>query len=112
MDRSLVEESPSKKESREEKLAVADGFGVRTYFVFLDLPYHCEHRVGSQPLLPPGTEIEVEARLSDQRTPGGVRDVRGSFRVSRQKLVYSTKRPGRMGLTQYLELLQATGPPG
>jgi len=83
------------------------GLAVRTFLVFLDLPYHYEFSVGTWPLFTVGTEIGFNVRLSNPKSPSRVREVSGPYRVTRSKLEYSTKRPGRMGLSQYLELLPA-----
>jgi hypothetical protein len=109
----VVPDRPSEKEPQEESQSVVlDSVGVRTYFIFLDVPYHYEYSVGTKPILPVGLEIEMDLRLSNPKNPARVRDVSGTYRITRRKLVYSTKRPGRMGLTQYVEFLPANRPAG
>jgi len=83
---------------------------VRTVFVFLDLPVHCEFRAITMPLMPEGTVIEfddMKVRGPEGR-PGREWTVSGPYRVARRKCVYSSGRPSLSGLTQYLEMRQVT----
>jgi hypothetical protein len=80
---------------------------VRTFLVFRDLPYHYEHRAGNFPLLEIGTVIDFDARVPDLKCPAGIRDIKGAYQIVSKKFVYTTKRPGRIGLSQYLELFPA-----
>ena len=80
---------------------------VRTFFVFTDLPFHYEYRAQNMPLLPKGVLIEFDLDLRDPERRDLMRRVDGPYVVSATKVVYSTKRPSRMGLTQFLELSPA-----
>lgn len=97
-------------EMAEESLTVADltqGYVmqglVRTFFVFLDAPSHIEFRAHDMPVIPEGTELDFSLRLLHPKDPRRIRLVNGPYRVVRRKLVYSTERPSRKGLSQYLE---------
>lgn len=76
---------------------------VRTFLVFMDLPVHYEYRAGEWPLLSENTVIEFDTVLRSPENPKLERRIGGSYRV-KPILRYSTVRPGRNGLTQYLEL--------
>lgn len=78
--------------------------GVRTFFVFVDLPQHIEYRAGNLPILRKGSEIEMDTSLRHPRNPKKVRRIHGVYTVVRSVLKYGTTRPSLMGLTQYLEL--------
>ena len=77
---------------------------VRTFLVFMDLPVHYEYRTGEWPILPVNTVIEFDTVLRNPEDPSLERRIGGSYFVSGRKLRYSTTRPSRSGLTQYLEL--------
>jgi hypothetical protein len=80
---------------------------MRTFLVFLDLPVHYEFRVHDMPLLPRGTEVEFDAVLKDPSDARLSKRVFGAYRVVRNKVRYSTTKPSRLGLTQYLEMAPA-----
>jgi len=84
--------------------------GVRTIFVFLDLPVHLEFRALQMPLIPEGLIIEfdnMKIRYPADRS-GREWIVQGPHQVARRKCVYSSRRPSLAGLTQYLEMRQVT----
>ena len=78
--------------------------GVRTFFIFTDLPQHLEYRAGEMPLIPEWQTITLDLSLRNPRNPTKVRRVQGDYQVSKQILKYSSSDRKRMGLTQYLEL--------
>ncbi len=80
----------------------ASGGGVRTFFVFTDLPKHVEYRVHPMPLLPEGTILRIDRiPLKDPKDPRRIRVVEGEYCVMNRRLVYSSVMSG---LLQYLEL--------
>ncbi len=79
--------------------------GIRTFFIFLDLPQHLEFRVGEIPLLSEGIELELEIALKHPRNPRKIRRICGKHTIIRRVLKYTTTRSGLMGLSQYLELM-------
>lgn len=84
---------------------MAGGAGnVRTFLVFTDLPVHYEYRAGEWPILPVNTVIEFDTVLRNPEDPSLERRIGGSYFISTRKLRYSTTRPSRAGLTQYLEM--------
>jgi len=89
--------------SRVMDYSVSSGV-VRTFFVFLDLPTHVEYRVPDMPILPEGTHIDVEMDVRYPRDPRKTRSLDGPYVVHRRRLIFTTKRPDAMGLSQYLEL--------
>lgn len=95
-------------EERQEHSVVPVGNAVavlRTFLVFLDLPWHYEFRVSEMPLIPEETVIEFNLSLRDPQT-GHTRLMEGPYKVCRRKLAYRTDKPSLLGLTQYLELSQ------
>jgi hypothetical protein len=80
--------------------------GVRTYFVFVDLPQHIEFRVTDMPILQKGMEIELDMSLRHPRNIRKVRKIEGVHTVLRRLLKYSTTRASSMGLSQYIELIK------
>lgn len=77
---------------------------VRTFFVFMDLPTHVEYRVPDMPVMSEGTQIDVEMDAKYPRDPRKMRSLDGPYVVHRRRLIFTTKRPDAMGLSQYLEL--------
>lgn len=77
---------------------------IRTYLVFHDIPDHCEWVSQPMPLILEGLLIDFDASLRSLKDPKKEWEVSGTYRVIRRKLVYSSKNPKKMGLTQYLEL--------
>ena len=75
---------------------------IRTFFIFLDLPVHYEFRVDDLPIFPEGTIVDMDLDLKDPRSERS-RSIRGRHVVLQRKLMYTTKRCSKMGLTQYLE---------
>jgi hypothetical protein len=76
---------------------------VRTFFVFTDLPRLIEYRAGEMPLIPSGN-IELDIALKNPKFPNRTVRIKGMYKIVHQKLMYSTVRAGKMGLSQYLEL--------
>lgn len=86
----------------------ASGGGVKTFFVFTDLPKHVEYKVHPMPLVPEGTVLRIDrVSLRDPADPRRVRIVEGEHRVVNRRLVYSASST-LSGLLQYLELAPAT----
>lgn len=78
--------------------------GVRTFFVFLNLPKHLELRAGNLPLLEPGTVLDMDVTVRDPKGPERAWKVQGPHRVVRRLLRFSQKAGSKSGLSQYLEL--------
>jgi len=49
-------------------------------------------------------EIEFDIMLKNPADLNLSRRVVGTYRISRNKVKYSTEKPSRLGLTQYLEM--------
>lgn len=79
------------------------GGGMRTVFVFLDLPRHVEFQAGEMPLIPQGEVVTFDVSLRNHRDPRKTRKVEGEYRLKRRALRYSTSRASSSGMTQYLE---------
>ena len=77
--------------------------GIRTVFIFMDLPIHIEFRVGDCPILEKGTVVEFNAILKNPRDSSKSRHIEGPYEVNRSVLKYETGRAGFLGLTQYIE---------
>jgi hypothetical protein len=77
---------------------------LRTFLVFLDLPKHVEFRVEGWPLLEEGTVVNFDLQVKERPDSRKPRDVVGPYRVKRRVLRFSTGRPSRSGLSQYLEM--------
>ena len=56
------------------------------------------------PLISVGFVMEVQANLKHPRDPRKIRKLDGTYVVNRTRIVYSTQKPSRAGLTQYLEI--------
>lgn len=104
-----VTEEGSEAVSPGSFLAQRNGSGVRTVFVFLDLPRHVEFRAGDMPILEVGTAVEFDVALRNLRDPRRTRRVEGRYEVKRRVLKYSTGRLGTSGLTQFLEWAPCPG---
>jgi hypothetical protein len=50
-----------------------------------------------------GSVVEFSATLMSLQDPGKTRVIEGPYKIVRIVLKYDTKRPGFMGLTQYIE---------
>jgi len=85
-----------------EAISLMREAGVRTYLVFLDLPFHYEFRVSDMPILSEGMIIEFGLDLKDPKSKKS-RRIEGPHVLVRRKLVYSTLRSSNIGLSQYLE---------
>lgn len=83
-------------------LDFASSSGIRTFFVFLDLPKHVEFRVGSLPLLPEGLEVQFDLEVRVWVGPRKPRPIEGVYRVQK-RIVRFSSIGSRSGLTQYLE---------
>lgn len=79
--------------------------GIRTVFIFIDLPIHFELRSEPLPILEKGTVIEFELLRINDPGAGRSKTISGPYVITRVKLVYSSKRPSLLGLTQYVEML-------
>lgn len=77
----------------------------RTFFIFLDLSQHIEFRAGEMPLVPKGTEFELDMSLVNPRKVGSKKiNVQGVYHVARSVLRYSSRKVSALGASQYLEL--------
>lgn len=74
--------------------------GLRTFFVFKDLPRHVEFHAGRVPLIPVGESIHMDIELRSPRDRTRTRKVEGLYVIGSRTLRYSAAH----GLTQYLEL--------
>lgn len=93
---SLLEEKTIFIESSNES-------GVKTYFVFLDLPQHLEIFAGSLPVLDVGTEVEYDLLVRNPKNPSAVRKIQGIYKVKERILKWKNLSKRRSGLIQYLE---------
>jgi len=77
--------------------------GVRTIFVFINVPRHVEINAGYLPLIEEGVEMDFDFSFRSPKHPNLTRDISGTYVVERRVLRWSTSKPSRSGLTQYLE---------
>ena len=84
---------------------MSESGGVRTVFVFLDLPVHYEFRAGPLPLLEERSEIVFEQMtLKNPKDLKRDRTIEGAYVIERRILRFGASRPGFTGMTQYLEM--------
>lgn len=81
-----------------------DNSGVRTIFVFTDLPIHYEYRVGLFPLVQSGLVINFSLIISDPKDTKRTRSISGNYIIKNIILKYTNEIPSLKGLTQYLEM--------
>jgi len=77
--------------------------GVRTVFVFLDVPKHVEFRAGDLPLMDVGTQVSFNMTLEDPQDRRRRWKIEGLYRVKKRLLKYENGRPSLSGMTQYIE---------
>jgi hypothetical protein len=76
----------------------------RTFFIFLDLPFHFEFRVSNAPLFNVGSSFHVKLNLRNPKDPKRIRKMDGAYLVKNRKIVYSNEIPSKQGWSQYLSL--------
>jgi len=88
--------------SRKGSSLMASSF--RTFFVFLDLPFHVEYETYDFPVLDEGSVIEFRMSVRDPKNLKNSRKIEGEYRITSRKLVFETKNQSKTGFSQYLEL--------
>lgn len=77
---------------------------VRTVLVFMDLPVHYEFVAQPMPLMEEGVVMNFDLTVEDLQDKRRKREINGPYQIKRRKLIYDSKTPSKLGLTQYLEL--------
>lgn len=77
--------------------------GIRTFFIFLDVPRHFEFRAGSLPRLSVKDKVEFDLSLRNPRDPTKTRKISGTYEVRSIRMKYEASKAGLQGLSQYVE---------